>query len=94
MKPGRFYCNVSDKEHNRSEITAGCLLPFSPLERHMTLLLLLLQDMRSQRWGLGVVLGSRAHGQERILEVSSGQKGGFIKAQGQDMWAGRAVPGP
>ena len=33
------------------------------------------------------VLGFRADGQERILEMFLVQKGGFIKAQGQDPWA-------
>ena len=31
------------------------------------------------------VLANRADSQERILEMSLVQKGGFIKAQGQDM---------
>ena len=31
--------------------------------------------------------GSRADGQERILEMSLVHKGGFIKTQGQDQWA-------
>lgn len=38
-------------------------------------------------------MGFRAHGQERILETSSVQKGGFIKAQRQDPWAERATLG-
>lgn len=33
------------------------------------------------------------NGQERILEVSSGQKGGFLKAWGQDPWAETAALG-
>ena len=37
-------------------------------------------------WGTG------ANGQERIVETSSVQKkGGLIKAQGQDLWAERAI---
>ena len=31
-------------------------------------------------------IGSRADGQERILEDIFGAKGDFIKAQGQDLW--------
>lgn len=34
-----------------------------------------------------------ADSQERILEMSSVQKGGFIKAWGQDPWAERAALG-
>jgi len=34
-----------------------------------------------------------ADGQERILETSLVQKGGFIKAWGQDLWAERAAMG-
>ena len=34
---------------------------------------------------------SRADDQERILETSLVQNGSFIKAQGQDRWAGRAA---
>lgn len=41
----------------------------------------------SKCWGLGT------NSQERILEMALGQKGGFIKAPGQDPWAERAVPG-
>ena len=37
----------------------------------------------------GMLVKSRANGQERILEMSLVQKGGFIKA-GQDLWAERA----
>ena len=33
------------------------------------------------------VLGFRANSQERMLQTSLVQKGGFIKAQGQDPWA-------
>lgn len=32
------------------------------------------------------MLGFKADGQERILETSSLQKGGFMKAQGQGPW--------
>ena len=39
------------------------------------------------------VLGFGAHGQENILQTSLVQKGGFIKAPGQDLWAGRGAPG-
>ena len=39
------------------------------------------------------VLGCGANGQERILEIFLVQKDGFIKAQGQDPWTGRAVLG-
>ena len=38
-------------------------------------------------WDLGL------NGQERILEMSSVQKGGFIKAWGRDLWAQRAALG-
>ena len=41
----------------------------------------------------GNVLGLEADGQVRILETSLVQKGSFIKAQGQDLWPGRAVLG-
>ena len=34
---------------------------------------------------------SRADDQERILEMSLVQNGGFIKAREQDPWAGRAA---
>ena len=34
---------------------------------------------------------SRADDQERILEMSLVQNGGFIKALGQDLWAGKAA---
>ena len=37
--------------------------------------------------------GSGADGQERILEMSLVQKGDFIKAQGQNLWADRAAVG-
>ena len=38
---------------------------------------------------------SGANDQERILEMSLVQNESFIKAQGQDPWAGRAdCPGP
>ena len=40
--------------------------------------------------GIGVMVGSRADSQERILRMSSVQKGDFIKAWGQDPWAGEA----
>ena len=37
---------------------------------------------------------SGADDQERILEMSLVQNGGFIKARGQDLWVGRgAAPG-
>ena len=36
---------------------------------------------------------SRGDNQERILETSLVQNGGFIKTQGQDPWAGRAALG-
>ena len=39
-------------------------------------------------WNIGEV---RSHDQERILETSLVQNGGFIKAQGQNPWAGRAA---
>ena len=39
------------------------------------------------------MLGFRANGPERILEMSLVQKGGFIKVQGQDPWADRAALG-
>ena len=39
------------------------------------------------------MLGFKADGQEGILEMSLVQKGGFIKARGQDPWAGRAALG-
>ena len=40
------------------------------------------------------MLGSGVNGQERILEVSSVQRGGFfIKAWGEDLWAERAALG-
>jgi len=38
-------------------------------------------------WMLVCLVGSRANGQERILETSLVQNGGFIKARGQDPWA-------
>ena len=38
-----------------------------------------------------VLVGSRANSQERILEISLVQNGGFIKAEGQDMRAERAA---
>ena len=37
------------------------------------------------------MLGFEVDSQERILEMSLVQKGGFIKAQGQDPWAGIAA---
>ena len=37
---------------------------------------------------------SGADDQERILEASLVQNGGFIKAQGQDPWAGRELLPP
>ena len=39
------------------------------------------------------MLGFRVNSQERILEKSLRQKGGFIKAQGQDFWVERAALG-
>ena len=39
------------------------------------------------------MLGFEAKGQESILESSLVQKGGFIKAQGQDLQAERAALG-
>ena len=39
------------------------------------------------------MLGFRANSEERILETSLVQKGGFIKAQGHDLWAERAALG-
>jgi len=39
------------------------------------------------------LLGFEVDGQESILETSLVQKGGFIKAQGQDPWAERTVVG-
>ena len=38
------------------------------------------------------VMGFREGSQERILKISLVQKGGFIKAQGQDPWAQGALP--
>ena len=38
-----------------------------------------------------VVVGYRVHSQERILQTSLMQKGGFIKAWEQDLWAERAA---
>ena len=44
--------------------------------------------------GLGNRLGFGADGQERILEDDfSAKRGIFIKARGQDLWAGRAALG-
>lgn len=43
--------------------------------------------------GVGKMLGFEDNGQERILETSLVQKGGFIKAQGQAPGAGRVAPG-
>ena len=37
---------------------------------------------------------SGADGQERNLKTSLVQKGDFVKAWGQDPWAGRAAPDP
>ena len=37
------------------------------------------------------MLGFKAAGQERILEMSFLQKASFIKAWGQDPWEGRAA---
>jgi len=42
---------------------------------------------------IGKTLGFKPEGQERILETSLVQKGGFIKARRQDPWAERAVLG-
>ena len=42
---------------------------------------------------VGKTLGFDADGQEGILETSLVQKGGFIKAQGQDPWAERVALG-
>ena len=39
---------------------------------------------------VGEMLGFGAN-QEGILETSLGQKSGFIKVQGQDLWAERAA---
>ena len=39
------------------------------------------------------VLGSRVDSQERLLEMSLVREGGFIKAQGRDLWAERAALG-
>ena len=39
------------------------------------------------------LVGSRADGQERILETSLVQNGGFIKPQGQDSWTEEAALG-
>ena len=39
------------------------------------------------------MLGFRANGQERILEMSLVQKGSFIIARGQDPWAESAALG-
>ena len=47
-------------------------------------------------WNVGERFGgmrSGANNQERILDMSLVQNDGFIKAQGQDPWAGRAVRG-
>ena len=41
----------------------------------------------------GETLGFEGHGQERILETSWVQRGGFIKAWGQDPRAGGAAQG-
>ena len=46
-------------------------------------------------WNIGEVWWSEVWSQERILEMSLVEDSGFIKAQGQDPWAGRAAaPGP
>ena len=37
------------------------------------------------------MLGLEANSQERFFEIPLVQKGGFIKAQGQDPWAERAA---
>ena len=42
---------------------------------------------------VGKMLGFEADGQEKILEMALVQKGGFIKAQGQDPWAKRGALG-
>ena len=49
--------------------------------------------MMMKFWNIGKFGGvrSRADNQGRILETSLVQNGGFIKAQGQDSWAGRAA---
>ena len=39
------------------------------------------------------MLGFEAKGQEKILETSLVQKGGFIQALRQDPWVGRAALG-
>ena len=39
------------------------------------------------------MLGFGADSQEKILETSAVQEGGFIKAQGQDPWVERAALG-
>ena len=39
------------------------------------------------------MLGFEANGQEKILEMSLVQKGGFIKAWGQNLWAEKAALG-
>ena len=44
---------------------------------------------------LGVIVGfagSGTHAKKEFLKTSLVQKGDFIKAQGQDPWAGRAAP--
>ena len=53
-----------------------------------------LESDRTSSSGIDVeMVRFRANGQERILETFSVQKGGFIKARGQDPWAERAVRG-
>ena len=44
-------------------------------------------------WSIGEVGGVRsgAYDQERIFEMSLVQNGGFIEAQRQDLWGGRAA---
>ena len=48
---------------------------------------------RTTTGDVGEILGLEADSQERILETSLVQKGGFIKARGQDLWAERAALG-
>ena len=44
-------------------------------------------------WNVGEVGGVWSDSQERILETSLVQNGGFIKARGQDPWAETAALG-
>ena len=43
-------------------------------------------------WNVGEVGGVWSDSQERILETSLVQNGGFIKAWGEDLWAEGAAP--